>query len=62
MMIPDSKVSFAKLCSSFPLKFYSWIPEFCTYYSFTVSLLFSKSSQKKLIILPINCNITDSCV
>ena len=46
MMIPDSKVGFAKLCSSFPLKFYSWIPEFCAYYSFTVSLLFSKSSQK----------------
>ena len=24
-------VGFVKLCSSFPLKFYSWIPEFCTY-------------------------------
>ena len=38
-------IDFVKLCSSFPLKFYSCIPEFCTYYSFTVSLLFSKNAH-----------------
>ena len=38
-------VGFVKLCSSFPLKFYSCIPEFFTYYSFTVSLLFSKNAH-----------------